>query len=429
MSYVNSGDSYEQRTSEAEELIKLGVAAKRAKRYTEAQGFYEAAISIAPWYVHSYYALGKLHYLSGTREASLLNYTVATHLHLGLGTSHDLEIGELRPHVLSNYPQSLISSIRSIHPQADLLLCDKNTPRHLGHSLIDLQRDEDKVPELLQAAEAYKQTISGGFFAQLDPELEDGLYFPAGVAYLLEHIHWSKVGKYSAEDVYRLYTNPSEPYVSNAACEVELASVFDSLTQIISIEVQQTKTPFTDLLNELSLVWSRIDSNEKVRLRELIKRSSHHVARFLEGSFHTTMGMLLLDSSNQSKAFRSLMERRWKETFKFPNSPVLDFWLALQATKQIRQDTPVLRTVLKCLKEDKLRHLRDGFAHLSYSWETNSAERYVIALREYRNRSLGNITCTLLPEICEAFHGLVCICTLALDRFSASIADSAKSTE
>lgn len=200
--------AYEQSTHEAERIIQLGVTAKRHGKFEEAKRLYESAANIAPWYLHVYYALGKINYLLELQNEALLNYSIAAHLQLGLGPSMELNQGGLvlKQLIASHYPQSLIDEVRSIHPYADLLLIDENTPRHLGHALIDLLPEEILSPEIKASAHAYKETIMGshGLYIQMDAELEQNLYSPIGFAYLLQHLQWDKIGKHPAEDVHNL---------------------------------------------------------------------------------------------------------------------------------------------------------------------------------------------------------------------------------
>ncbi len=409
---------YERKTRLASDLIDRGVEAKRNKQYQEAERHYIEATELAPWYLHSYYALGKLNYLANKQEASLLNYTVATHLQLGLRPAQMLNEGIQRSteSTLSEYPVSLITQVRSLHPHADLLLCDNNTPRHLGHSLIDLSLSDNALPEIHQAAQAYRQSISGGFFAQMDIELDKGLYFLAGVSYLLQHIQWDRVGKYPAEDVYRLYSEPSAQSPADKASEAEFASVCTNLVQAIGLRPLQTATPFADLLGELQTIRDVMSDSTMVELKEYADQALQAAKKLLARPFHATMGALLLHSLNQSVVFRPLMINRWDDSTGLLLTTATDYLFYLsQEARKLGLRTPVLQSLTWSLKSRELIDLRNGLTHSCYSWNTGPNGQTLRIMDRYDLNS-GHTVRSLDAATCEAFHGLMCICALALER-------------
>jgi len=137
---INDNDEEQDAILKARIVIQSGIEAKRRGDYKTALERYEEAIAIAPGYLPCYYALGKLHYLLNDKEASLLNYTVAAHLHASLGPAQDLndDLKEIKDSKINKFPDNLIAQFRSVHRQAVMLLIDDKTPKHVGHTLIDL---------------------------------------------------------------------------------------------------------------------------------------------------------------------------------------------------------------------------------------------------------------------------------------------------
>jgi hypothetical protein len=419
---------YERNTRRAEEIVKLGVEAKRREQFEEAKRLYESAANIAPWYLHVYYALGKVNYLMGEQAEALLNYCVAAHLHLGLGPAMNLDVRTrtINQIVGSRYPQALIDAMRSIHPYADLLILDTNTPRHLGHALIDLSPNEDLSPEIEAAASAYEESIlgSGRFFIQMDEEIELGLYDSIGVAYLLQHIQWDKVGKYPAKDVRNLYSQLLKSSVSYKAYEVEFRVICDKLTRTIGLRPPRTQTPFATLLDELNNIWEKTDNGSKTSFKVYADQSLQVIEQLLARPLHSTIGHLLFHSLNQSVAFRSSMANRWKDSTGLLQTPVIDFLFKLgQEASALGLQTPVLQAVLWSLKSREVIDLRNGLTHSCYSW-IDKGNGLAINIMDRKEIGLGRTVRILEVEVCEAFHGLIFICVLALRRLSVTIANS-----
>jgi len=408
--------NYQQRSDKAEYLVQLGVESKRDRRYQDAIKHYESAAKIAPWYHEIYKALGKLYYLTGERDRSIVNYLSAMHLVLGLGLARELSDDPSIAHLvaLSLYPDGLLEHLRSIHPQAHLLLTD-DISRHLGHTLIDLSLGADDPIELRENAIAYMESISGPYPAQLDIELEQDLYLPVGVVYLIEQIEWESVGKYRPERVRQLYSDPSDPTLPGITNEIELRSLLGILARVTGFSAPQTETPYSDLLGEMTTIWDSIDSETRVGLSSAATQAIQAAKLFVRQRSRAVVGGFSIHLLKQSSVYRPLMIRRWTDSTQLLQTPAIDFVFGLrEQAEQSGIVTPVLQFVTRCLRRREVVDLRNGLVHSSYSWGDGSSDGALHIL----DRKTQAIVRTLDAEACHAYDGLLGTCALTLAQFS-----------
>lgn len=403
---------FDKATRQSEELIQLGVNAKRAHKYDEALRFYESAQQVAPWYLHVYYALGKIHYLKNDKAQSLLSYTIAAHLHLGLGPAINLDprMNSHRKTMLASYPQPVVDLLHTFHPEADLLVLDTNTPRHLGHSLTDLDLDGGTASELHQEAQAYRQSISGSFYAQLHPELEEGFYHWAGVYYLLFHIKWEEVGRCPAQDVYRLYKSSEMIRIPEDEGNRSLKLVGDMLRNLIALRPATSLMPYSDLQKELFSVWKAMDANKTHELNNIAKLALQAIEVFLGDPVYSPLGLLNLSNLVHDDSYRPLMTRRWTSSTRLVQTPVTDILFKIHnQAERLKIRIPVLKTIVWVIKQKELVNLRNNLVHSSYKWGNDGT---IILHAED-----GTALMALSPQLCETFHALICVCSVVLESF------------
>jgi tetratricopeptide (TPR) repeat protein len=396
----------------AEELIQLGVEAKRRGNFGDAQKLYREAVEVAPDYLHGYYALGKLQYILGNREESILNYTVAAHIHVSTNAAQDFDehIAQSKKSILSQFPEDLVGHFSSVHPYGILLLIDNNTPRHLAHSLIDLQEQADYPPALRVEINAYRDSISGKAFQQLDPELEDGMYHAYGADYLLSHIRWESIGKHPSNDVARLYKGNDVHPLAESSCEVLLKWVFDELRDNIGLKVIRAGSPFQLLIRELnSLVNDKSVSDVLVQKPDLVQHARQGVSSLLSSPFDLVCGPLVIQSLHSRKISRQAITIRWANAMRLVQTPTITLLFELSDLARDGRSCPILKSIVWALKNRKLISMRNALVHGTYEWGADSVG-FVSNLNAQPNVEPVSI------ELCETFHGLIVICALALDR-------------
>ncbi|MEI3607707.1 hypothetical protein SPD48_18645 [Pseudogracilibacillus sp. SE30717A] len=162
-------------SNEVSNLLQQGVQMKREGLLKESKENYVKAIDLDPKNMNAFMGLGKTSYLLNERNLSVLCYLAVIHLNL---------------------------------------YTDTNTPRHLGHSIIDL------APEILQEmeglhvfAEIYHAHIYGnGSYNRLvddynvtpqqQLEIDEKVYIPNGVEFLLNNIKWDDLESDHVIDIY-----------------------------------------------------------------------------------------------------------------------------------------------------------------------------------------------------------------------------------
>lgn len=406
----------DQMETRLENLLRLGQEQKRKRNYQEAERLYKEGVALAPWHLNGYFALGKLYYLMGEREKSLQYYSAATHLHLGLGDAQSMheDLQQIRKMLRSTHSPDLLEPMQALHPHADLLLLDNNTPRHLGHSLVDLEQGKQLSRELASAARAYKQSISGSAFAQTDSDLEMSFYHTAGVSYLVENIQWSKVGRVPPHEVSALYASQNIDGSRAKAANVELTFAMRVLARTLNLIPPQSSIPYSDLMREVGDVLQSLSDQERCRFGPLLDQSARTATEVLSGSFYASFGSTLLDTLNKFETFQPLMGRRWRDTVGSVQTPFSDLWFKLHDLAQGRSlQTPMLGWIIAVLDTREIRLLRNSLVHKSYSWQRGGTGSRLVLTKD----DATTVKLELTAETCEAFHIVMGSCALVIDHF------------
>lgn len=201
-------------SNEVSYLLQQGVQMKREGLLNESKENYVKAIDLDPRNMNAFMALGKTSYLLNERSLSVLCYLAIMHLNLFHTEKAIIE---------NNLPIPLRMQYENFHEEdiaklprksAFTLYTDTNTPRHLGHSIIDL------APEILQEmeglhvfAEIYHAHIYGnGSYNRLvddynvtpqqQLEIDEKVYIPNGVEFLLNNIKWDDLESDHVIDIY-----------------------------------------------------------------------------------------------------------------------------------------------------------------------------------------------------------------------------------
>lgn len=393
-------------------IVQTGVEAKRRGDYKAALERYEEAVRVAPGYLDCYYSLGKLHYLLNDKEASLLYYTVAAHLHASSGGAQDLndDLREKKEAIIASFPNNVVDQFRSVHRQATLLLVDNNTPKHVGHTFVDLPISDDLPPNIQKAANSYRAAIAGKSLLQLDDELEAGLYHTTGAAYLLQRIQWSRVGKHPVEDVCRLYSDATSSSVSESSCETQLRWALGELEQPTGLRRVNTTTPFSRLVDELDAVWRAENATASNDFQTLSDQAFQAAKKLISNPYDMTTGPLILTAMIKRDVSEVSMIKRWEDSIKLVQTPLIDFFFMLnRLARQSQHRTPILSAIIYVMKDRDLINLRNGLVHETYQWEMHDI-LYLNILDGTR------VISRLTVSQCEAFHALICVCALALER-------------
>lgn len=401
---------------QAEQLIRKGVQNKRSGNYAEARRLYLAAIEIEPSYLHCYFALGKISYLLADQKNALLYYTIAAHLHIATGVSQDYDDDTrvTKQQILNGFSDATVKRFRSVHRYADLLLCDNNTPRHLGHALIDLSSTEHITPEINRAKTACMQTISIGRIVSMDHEMEFAVYQNAGMSYLLENILGQKVGKHPAQDVFLLYAESSASSFPQVVSDTELVWVFNQLAERINLRVPETKFPFADLYKEIETVWKSAGSSRIHDTQSLVHEASQNVEELLSDSTQMSKGALMIDALDFGEASYVSTVNRWRRVVGRLQSPLSDFIFATWDVAYASQTpTPVLKALIWCLKSQDIIDLRNGLVHCRCKLAGVDGSLCL----EMTDKKNSKVISRLNVVECEAFHGLVYLSALALEQY------------
>lgn len=209
----------------AQELLNQGILKKRQGHYDEAKALYEAAISLEHAHFGLYYALAKVHFVAHEYDAAVLGYLRAAHLLL-----HDASVcgaaeSPVQPTInVAALPESIIRQASYRHPSARCLLSQPNLCNHLGHALWCAGSYNRKAGATGLAVE-YGE-LSGFVLDDVDPHmeayavilagqasgaiadnnctiLEDNLFIPLAIDWMLDAIQWCHVGMNT--DVKNLY--------------------------------------------------------------------------------------------------------------------------------------------------------------------------------------------------------------------------------
>ncbi len=209
------------------------------------------------------------------------------------------------------------------------------------------------------------------------------------------------------------------------AYEIEFRTICDKLVKSIGLSPLSTQTPFSDLLEELDQIFKISDNSTKRSYKIYAEQSLQAIEQLLARPLYSTIGTLLLPSLPQSIAFRSSMVNRWKDSTSLLQTPVIDFLFRLgQDASTFGLRTPMLQAVLWSLKSREIVDLRNGLTHSCYSWIDNPKEQSAINIMDRRELNAGKTVRILQADVCEAFHGLICICLMALRQFSIKIIDA-----
>jgi len=180
-------------------IVKEGVKKKRQGDYNGAKETYYRAIKIDPTDLKAFYALGKICYLNGELDEAIRNYLRTAHLSIynQIQIYVDTPEYEFSMQQTLNLPLDFLQELYQVHRFAKYLLLDGNTPRHLGHAILDFARNtQHNIPNSDWYIERYADAISGtsGFFGSqiVMNEYEHFCTF-AGVRYLLTHLRWDRI--------------------------------------------------------------------------------------------------------------------------------------------------------------------------------------------------------------------------------------------
>lgn len=185
---VNKGDLID--------IQNFAITKKREGNLKIAKKAYEEALKIDSLNVDTYYNFGKVCYLLREREQSLINYLIATHLTIQIqkrrykSEKHKIKIEAM----MMGIDPEFFEGVSNIAPDAVFLLLDDNTPRHVGHAVLDWDTGIPSVTGLNSHVEIYASLIQGKKpIASPDKTIEMGFYRTLGLYFLLENLKWNQI--------------------------------------------------------------------------------------------------------------------------------------------------------------------------------------------------------------------------------------------
>lgn len=213
---ASNADDGQQRPVNKEESDKfqeLGLRHKREGNYAASKDAYRKAIQLNYADSMAYYALAKTCYLNENGREAILNYLAALHLSLGnmlqslSNPDQARMLIEMRNMLAKAMGAETLMTVQLVHPHADLLWLDENTPRHLAHALIDLNPHVKKSRKLNQHIQMYMRSLKGDNSVTLDDRIESKHYLQIGRMFAYENLRWSKL---DIRDPYSLYSTKDQ---------------------------------------------------------------------------------------------------------------------------------------------------------------------------------------------------------------------------
>ena len=215
------------------DLLCKGIEKKRDQKFNEAEELYLTAISLDPSNVLGYYNLAKVFYLKANRNLAIINYLRSLHLSL-LNQWRNYNNGYDQG-LLSNLSESLMLQLKTKHEAAVFLPFQENITTHLGHAIIDLDREIiNETHDSVFQERASKQTfdlmlecVSDYWFSLLGipvfttnhskstvyENLQKNTYDRVGYFYAINHLSWERLSCENNYDVRAIYEdNMHIPY-------------------------------------------------------------------------------------------------------------------------------------------------------------------------------------------------------------------------
>jgi tetratricopeptide (TPR) repeat protein len=193
---------------ESDKYQANGLQHKRQGNYVKSQKAYHKAIELNYTDSMAYYALAKTYYLSGNVTKALRNYLCTMHLSLNFmidavdSPGDPQRIQFQRQMLETQNDKSAIDGIRQIHPYADLIFLDDNTPRHIAHVLVDLPPSIPKSSIIGEYIQTYKLSLQGMTGIQIDYDFDYQHYLPIGRIFALDNIQWISINRDNPYQVY-----------------------------------------------------------------------------------------------------------------------------------------------------------------------------------------------------------------------------------
>lgn len=197
-----------------DQLLQKGVRLKRAGDLEGAKKCYIDALEINPHHHMAYIGLGKVAYLLRNRNLALRSYLCAVHLQLS-PIEKRINENNLPFHLKIQYesfPKNILMNLPK--KSAFTIFIDPNTPRHIAHSLIDLEPEmfADK-PYLEPYANIYRAHIHGdgthdsvlqnyGMTSTMQIEGDENLYIPCGREFILDELKWNSLSNTNVLELY-----------------------------------------------------------------------------------------------------------------------------------------------------------------------------------------------------------------------------------
>lgn len=197
----------QQNITSAQKFLAQGVEKKRKGDYKGAIQAYLKSIELNPADTIAYYSLAKTLYLTKNRKASVIYYLTSMHMSTNY-QRQALKLGNVvvtmeRQALANSMPANVLADIRTIHPDADLIFLDFNTPLHLAHAVIDLQESLPKSKAVQHDIVEYRKGLEGKANYRVNEALKE-IYLSVGRAFVLENLLWEHLDRI---DVLELYKN------------------------------------------------------------------------------------------------------------------------------------------------------------------------------------------------------------------------------
>lgn len=190
---------FNQELTDAEKYLQMGVNLKRQRKYTKAIKAYRMSIKLDSSNSIAYYSLAKTLYLVRQSRESVRNYLAAIHLSLNnmisILTSNPSNVFSAQRAVIeATLDEQILKELRSLHPYADLILLDPETPIHLAHAVIDMDLNIPQSLRALKAIQLYRDALAGDDVLR-DFNFDDEVYRNFGHLFVFDNLIWNGIGK------------------------------------------------------------------------------------------------------------------------------------------------------------------------------------------------------------------------------------------
>ncbi|MBU9674958.1 tetratricopeptide repeat protein [Planococcus sp. CP5-4] len=201
-------------SNQVSQLLSRGITLKRSGDLEGAQKCYIEALNIEPTNLEIFLSIGKTAHLQKNQNLAVKCYLAFNHLMIS-PIEKAIQQNDLQVPLKNFYDSMPAHSLNSLPKHsAFTIFTDKNTPKHIAHSLIDLSESAlETNPHLRPYSKIYHALISGDgsynnvlqdlkLSAENHMAIDEDIYIPFGRNFLIDEIQWDKIESTNVLEIY-----------------------------------------------------------------------------------------------------------------------------------------------------------------------------------------------------------------------------------